>query len=102
MNVYLTFDIEVWCNGWSHLDDNFPGSFERYVYGASRTEGYALPKTLQILQRHGLHGVFFVEPLFSARFGSQHLKTAGPPTLSTGRPSSTTAACCRGCSTRRD
>lgn len=75
MNVYLTFDIEVWCNGWSQLDQNFPGSFERYVYGASRDQGYALPRTLQILQRHGLRGVFFVEPLFSARFGDQHLKT---------------------------
>ena len=85
MNVYLTFDIEVWCNGWSHLDDNFPGSFERYVYGASRTEGYALPKTLQILQRYGLRGVFFVEPLFSARFGSQHLKTITDLILDAGQ-----------------
>lgn len=85
MNVYLTFDIEVWCNGWSHLDDNFPASFERYVYGASRTEGYALPKTLQILQRHGLRGVFFVEPLFSARFGSQHLKTITDLILAAGQ-----------------
>lgn len=75
MNVYLTFDIEVWCNGWSDLDGRFPASFERYCFGASRYGNYALPKTLEILNRHALTGVFFVEPLFSARFGAEPLNT---------------------------
>lgn len=75
MNVYLTFDIEVWCNGWSNLDQAFPASFERYVYGHSAHGDYALPKTLELLNQHGLRGVFFVEPLFAARFGQQHLNT---------------------------
>lgn len=75
MNVFLTFDIEVWCNGWDQLDAKFPGSFERYVYGRSRHGDYALPQTLAILNRHGLKGVFFVEPLFAARFGQEHLET---------------------------
>jgi len=75
MNVYLTFDIEVWCNGWNDLDQVFPSSFERYVYGHSAHGDYALPKTLEILNQHGLQGVFFVEPLFAARFGQQHLDT---------------------------
>lgn len=75
MRVHLTFDIEIWCNGWKQLDQNFPGSFERYVYGRSAYGDYALPQTLAILKRHGLHGVFFVEPLFSARFGRQPLRT---------------------------
>ncbi|MBN8507282.1 MAG: hypothetical protein J0L57_01575 [Burkholderiales bacterium] len=74
MNVYLTFDVEVWCNGWSRLDENFPSSFERYVYGRSPEGQYALPRTLEILNAHGLVGVFFVEPLFSARFGACHLE----------------------------
>ena len=73
MKVYLTFDIEVWCDGWSDLDQRFPASFERYYYGSSKAGRYALPKTLEILDRHGLTGVFFVEPLFSARFGRQYL-----------------------------
>jgi len=34
-----------------------------------------LPKTLEILDRHGLKGVFFIEPLFAARFGVEHLAT---------------------------
>ncbi|HQE39708.1 MAG TPA: hypothetical protein PLC55_10460 [Zoogloea sp.] len=69
MNVYLSFDIEVWCGGWNDLDGKFPASFERYVYGRSPKGDYALPKTLEILARNGLKGVFFVEPLFAARFG---------------------------------
>jgi hypothetical protein len=75
MNVFLTFDIEVWCNGWDDLDRSFPGSFERYVYGHSAHGDYALPQTLAILNRHGLKGVFFVEPLFATRFGTEHLDT---------------------------
>lgn len=75
MQVLLTFDIEIWCNGWDNLDEAFPAAFERYVYGQSRHGQYALPKTLETLKNHGLHGVFFVEPLFSARFGIQYLET---------------------------
>jgi hypothetical protein len=75
MNVYLSFDVEIWCNDWQNLDGAFPGSFDRYVYGRSKHGEYALPQTLAILNRHGLKGVFFVEPLFAARFGMQHLRT---------------------------
>lgn len=73
LNVLLTFDIEVWCAGWQDLDARFPAAFSRYVYGASRAGNYALPKTLEIMNDHGLKGVFFVEPLFAARFGLEPL-----------------------------
>lgn len=73
MKVYLTFDIEVWCNNWAELDQRFPASFERYIYGRSAQGEFALPATLRILQDHGLCGIFFVEPLFSARFGQRYL-----------------------------
>ena len=75
MNVHLTFDIEVWCDGWDRLDQTFLGNFERYVYGRSSHGDFALPKTLEILNKNGLRGVFFVEPLFAARFGIDYLKT---------------------------
>lgn len=74
MNVFLTFDVEVWCNDWNNLDRAFPKSFERYVYGRSAYGDYALPHTLAILNRFGLKGIFFVEPLFATRFGTQHLE----------------------------
>ena len=75
MNVLLTFDVEIWCNSWNTLDADFPASFQRYVFGRSQRGDYALPKTLEILDRHGLRGVFFVEPLFAARFGIEPLAT---------------------------
>ncbi|PHV12108.1 polysaccharide deacetylase family protein [Chitinimonas sp. BJB300] len=85
MKVLLTFDVEVWCNGWNALDQVFPSSFERYVYGRSAQGDYALPKTLEILNQHGLHGVFFVEPLFAARFGQQYLDTIVQMILAAGQ-----------------
>ena len=73
MNVLLTFDVEVWCNGWATLEQDFPASFERYVFGRSAEGDFALPRTLAILDRYRLKGVFFVEPLFTARFGLEPL-----------------------------
>lgn len=73
MNVYLTFDVEIWCGGWDQLDARFPAAFERYCYGRSIHGDFALPKTVEILNRFGLRGVFFVEPLFSSRFGQSWL-----------------------------
>ena len=94
MNVYLSFDIEVWCGGWNDLDGKFPASFERYVYGRSPKGDYALPKTLEILASNGLKGVFFVEPQDGAtvsspvhvKFGLEgmDLKPAGDMTPDTG------------------
>jgi len=73
LRIFLTFDIEVWCGAWDHLDERFPAAYRRYVYGADERGGYALPMTLRILAEHGLKAVFFVEPLFSARFGLDKL-----------------------------
>jgi hypothetical protein len=73
MKVHLTFDVEVWCNDWQRLDERFPAAFERYVFGRSSQGQYALPRTLEILHQYGLEAVFFVEPLFAARFGLEHL-----------------------------
>ena len=58
MNIHLTFDIEIWCNGWNNLDAAFQKSFDRYIYGHSSHGDYALPKTLEILNNYGLNGVF--------------------------------------------
>jgi peptidoglycan/xylan/chitin deacetylase (PgdA/CDA1 family) len=69
LSVFLTFDVEVWCDGWRDLDAAFPAAFERYIYGRSSQGDYALPKTLELLTRHRLKATFFVEPLFAFRFG---------------------------------
>jgi hypothetical protein len=75
MRVVLTFDVEVWCKSWKSLDMDFPKAFSRYVYGRSKAGDYALPHTLKILKRNNLKCVFFVEPLFAARFGRKYLDT---------------------------
>lgn len=74
LNVYLTFDTEIWCDGWDNLDASFADAFKRYVYGPTPQGDGALPLIIDILNRHGLTGVFFVEPLFATRFGKQPLR----------------------------
>ena len=73
MHVHITFDVEIWCQGWLNLDENFPAAYRRYVYGPPPKETGALPSNLNILQQHGLKAVFFVEPLFALRFGIEPL-----------------------------
>jgi hypothetical protein len=75
LDVFLTCDTEVWCPGWDSLEASFPESFQRYVYGRPNlATSYGLPFQLTTLRDHGLKGVFFVEPLFSGRFGSSHFR----------------------------
>lgn len=69
MDVFFSVDVEIWCDGWLNLDAKFPQAFKRYIYGSTPKGNYGLPYKLQLLKDHGLTGVFFVEPLFSARFG---------------------------------
>ena len=69
LKVFFTVDTEIWCGGWDDLDRKFPEAFQRYVYGPTSQGNYALPMTMEILNDHGHKGVFFVEPLFAARFG---------------------------------
>jgi len=73
LNVFITVDTEIWCNGWSSLDHNFPDYFKKYIYGPTVKGNFALPETLKILNDYDLPAVFFVEPLFSARFGLEPL-----------------------------
>ncbi len=74
LDVFFSVDVEVWCDGWDRIDEKFPEAFKRYIYGPTAHGDYALPYTLRVLGDHGLTGVFFVEPLFSTRFGSQPLE----------------------------
>ena len=73
LDVFLTVDVEVWCDGWDNIDAKFPDAFKRYIYGPTSRGDYGLPYQLRQLQEHGLTAVFFVEPLFATRFGSAPL-----------------------------
>jgi len=73
LDVVITVDVEIWCDGWRDLDVRFPDAFRRYIHGPTAAGGYGLPYQLEVLSSHGLAAVFFVEPLFAARFGLQPL-----------------------------
>ena len=73
LDVFFTVDVEIWCKGWTDLDSKFPDAFKSYVYGPTSQGSYGLPYQMDLLNRHGLKGVFFVEPLFSMRFGQAAL-----------------------------
>ena len=73
LDVFFTVDVEIWCDGWQNLDERFPGAFRSYVYGSTTKGRFGLPYMLDVLEEHGLAGVFFVEPLFSTRFGVEPL-----------------------------
>lgn len=74
LNVYLTVDTEIWCDGWSNIDAKFPDAFQKYIYGKTSKGDYGLPFQLQLLKEHDLNAVFFVEPLFATRFGMDALQ----------------------------
>ncbi len=74
LDVFLTVDVEIWCDGWENLDAKFPDAFRRYVYGQTPHGDYGLPYQTRALRDHGLRGVFFVEPLFATRFGTDPLE----------------------------
>lgn len=74
MNVFFTVDVEIWCDGWTDIDAKFANAFQQYIYGTTLRGDYALPYKLEVLQEYGLVGVFFVEPLFAARFGLEPLR----------------------------
>lgn len=73
LDVFFTVDVEIWCDGWHNIDEKFPSAFRKYIYGPTAKGDYGLPYKLRVLNDHGLKGVFFVEPLFSSRFGEQSL-----------------------------
>lgn len=73
LDVFFTVDVEVWCDGWHNIDEKFPHAFRQYIYGPTPQGGFGLPYQLKVLNQHGLTGVFFIEPLFSTRFGEQPL-----------------------------
>lgn len=74
LNVYITVDTETWCGGWNNIDEKFPQAFNHYIYGKTNQGEFGLPFQLKLLNEYNLKAVFFVEPLFSLRFGANYLQ----------------------------
>ena len=60
LDVLITVDVEIWCDGWQDIDARFPDAFRRYIHGPTAGGDYGLPYQLKVLSDHGLKGVFFV------------------------------------------
>jgi peptidoglycan/xylan/chitin deacetylase (PgdA/CDA1 family) len=74
MNVHITIDTEVWCSSWDNLDEDFPAAYDAFVFGRFGAGTFGIPRLLDVFRRHALRATFFVEPLFSLRFGAEHLE----------------------------
>ena len=74
LNVFITVDVEIWCGGWKDIDSKFPNAYNKYILGKTASGDYGLPFQIKLLNEYGLKGVFFVEPLYAARFGLSSLK----------------------------
>jgi hypothetical protein len=81
LKVVLTIDTEVWpgTDQWPDrpLPRPFTGgeeAYERSVLGRTPSGDYGLRYLLQGLRSHNLHGVFFVEPLYSVVLGDASLR----------------------------
>ncbi|MGE0383607.1 MAG: polysaccharide deacetylase [Gammaproteobacteria bacterium] len=73
LQVLITVDTEIWCDDWAAIDRQFDDAFARYIHGRTPEGEFGLPYQLRTLRAHDLRAVYFVEPLFAARFGQERL-----------------------------
>ncbi len=69
LNVFFTVDVEIWCDDWATIDEEFPDVFLRYIHGQTAKGQFGVSYQIEVLNQHNLKGVFFVEPLFAMRCG---------------------------------
>lgn len=74
LNVILSVDVEIWCEGWENIQDKFNQCFARYIYGRTANGEFGLPFQLKTLREADLKCVCFVESLFSEVFGAEPLE----------------------------
>ena len=68
--ILITTDVEIWPESWDRIgSDDFQASFRKYIYGDTPRGSFGLPFQMQVLDDHGLSGVFMVESLFACGFG---------------------------------
>ncbi len=73
LDVFFSVDVEIWCDDWNRIDEEFPSAFRKFIYGSTPAGDYGLPYKIKVLNDHGLPGIFFIEPLFALRFGTDPL-----------------------------
>lgn len=80
MNVFLTVDTEIWpyVRGWPVNalptgKTDFSEEVDAYIFGKTSRGEFGLPFQMDVLDRHGLKAVYFVEALFASKVGLETL-----------------------------
>ncbi len=69
LEVMITVDVEAWprCPDWRA--ESLAGDLARDIYGATPDGDFGIKYQVDVLRRHGLKGVFFVEALMASEIG---------------------------------
>ena len=75
LNVFVTVDTEAWPESATWRENRMAEDIERDYYGRTgKGEFGTLFQAADLLRKHGLKGVFFMETLFSHAVGVDHLR----------------------------
>lgn len=74
LNVFLTVDTEVWPRTSNWRKVGLAPEIDRDILGVTRDGNFGLPFQMDMLNKHGLKAVFFVEALFACEVGLEPLR----------------------------
>lgn len=74
LDVYITVDTEFWPRRAYTTGDSYRADFRRDICGATRSGEFGLNHQIDVLNRHRLKAVFFVEPLCAFAVGDAPLR----------------------------
>lgn len=85
MNVYLTVDTEI-TSGWyrKHGADHIATIFDKSIVGKTPDGEVGIGHKMDVMDRHGLKGVFFVDPMPALIFGVPIIRDIVQPIVDRG------------------
>jgi len=70
LNIFFTIDTELWLHY-----DSFEKNLDSAIYGKTKEGSFGIEYQLKTFKKYGIQAHFFVEPLFTLRYGSESLKS---------------------------
>ena len=64
LDVFITVDTEFWCSTFNPTTDEAVDSFDKFINGVTDTGAWGVPYQVDLLRKHDLKAVFFVEGLY--------------------------------------
>mgnify|MGYP005988692371 CR=1 FL=1 len=68
LNVFFTIDTELWLHY-----DTFEENLNSAIYGVTNYGEYGIAHQLEVFKEHNLRAYYYIEPLFSLRYGKKPL-----------------------------